>query len=69
MYQCRRHTDPIRYEEFEKIIDTVVVAALMLNDQKLHIMRRLIHSQRHQQEQKLAAARNREAESQILVAA
>ena len=69
VYECRRHTDPIRYEEFEKIINTWVDAALKLNDQNLHIMRRLIHSQRHQQEQKLAAARNREAESQILVAA
>ena len=69
VYECRRHTDPIRYEEFEKIINTWVDAALRLNDQNLHIMRRLIHSQRHQQEQKLAAARNREAESQILVAA
>ena len=63
VYECRRHTDPIRYEEFEKIINTWVDAALRLNDQNLHIMRRLIHSQRHQQEQKLAAARNNDATS------
>lgn len=57
IFDCRRYTDPVRYEEFEKIIKTWVDTALKLNDQDLHMMRRLVYSQRNQLEQKLAAQR------------
>ena len=69
VFECRRHTNQIKYEEFEMIINTWVDAALKLNDQNLAIMRRLIYSQRHQLELKSAAARNRESSPSILVAA
>lgn len=69
IYDCRRYTDPIKYEEFEKIICTWVDAAMRLNDQDLHMMRRLVYSQRHQQEQKLAASRAGDTLSPSLIAA
>lgn len=69
IYDCRRYTDPVRYEEFEKIIKIWVDAALRLNDQDLHMMRRLVYSQRNQLEQKLAAQRADYALNPDLVAA
>jgi DSF synthase len=50
MYECRRHTNPISYEELMKITEVWVDAALRLQEKDLKMMGRLVRSQIRQQE-------------------
>lgn len=50
MYECRRHTFPVSYEELMKITEVWVDAALRLQDKDLKMMGRLVRSQMRQQE-------------------
>jgi DSF synthase len=50
MYECRRHTHPISYEELMAITEVWVDAALRLKDKDLKMMGRLVRSQLRQQE-------------------
>lgn len=50
MYECRRHTHAISYEELMGITEVWVDAALQLQDRDLKMMGRLVRSQLRQQE-------------------
>lgn len=50
MYECRRHTFPVSYQELLNITEVWVDAALRLHDKDLKIMGRLVRSQLRQQE-------------------
>ncbi|MEC5217012.1 DSF synthase [Actimicrobium sp. GrIS 1.19] len=50
MFECRRHTQPISYEELMGITEVWVDAALRLQDKDLKMMGRLVRSQLRQQE-------------------
>ncbi len=65
IYECRRHTNPISYKELLDITSIWVDSALKLTDKDLHMMNRLVHSQRRQQDQRAQA----EASSFYLAAA
>lgn len=59
IYECRRHTATVPYRELLDITSIWVDAALQLTEKDLHMMNRLVHSQRRQQEQR-AQAMNRD---------
>ncbi|NEX62583.1 crotonase/enoyl-CoA hydratase family protein [Noviherbaspirillum galbum] len=48
MYECRRHTTPISYDELMGITEAWVDAALRLDDRDLKMMGRLVRSQQKQ---------------------
>jgi len=48
MYECRRHNNPISYDELMKITEVWVDAALRLEDRDLKMMGRLVRSQQKQ---------------------
>jgi len=48
LYECRRHMDPISYDELMKITEVWVDAALRLEDRDLKMMGRLVRSQQRQ---------------------
>ncbi len=50
LFECRRHTTPISYEELVGITEVWVDAALRLEDKDLKMMGRLVRSQLRQQE-------------------
>lgn len=57
LLECRRHTQPITYQELVGITDVWVDAALRLQDKELKMMGRLVRSQlRQQQEQPAGTA-------------
>ncbi len=55
IYECRRHTNPVSYKELLDITSIWVDSALKLTDKDLHMMNRLVHSQRRQQDQRSQA--------------
>jgi DSF synthase len=55
IYECRRHTNPVSYKELLDITSIWVDSALKLTDKDLHMMNRLVHSQRRQQDQRVQA--------------
>ncbi len=55
IYQCRQHVAPIRHEELLDIARLWVDAALRLEEQDMHIISRLVRSQRSEQEKRLLA--------------
>jgi DSF synthase len=55
IYECRRHTSPVSYGELLAITTIWVDAALRLTEKDLHMMNRLVHSQRRQQQQRTQA--------------
>ena len=55
IYECRRHTNPVSYKELLDITSIWVDSALKLTDKDLHMMNRLVHSQRRQQDQRAQA--------------
>ena len=55
IYECRRHTHPVSYKELLDITSIWVESALQLTDKDLHMMNRLVHSQRRQQDQRAHA--------------
>lgn len=48
MYECRRHTLPVAYDELMAITEVWVDAALRLEDRDLKMMSRLVRSQQRQ---------------------
>jgi DSF synthase len=48
LYECRRHMDPVSYDELMKITEVWVDAALRLQDRDLKMMGRLVRSQQRQ---------------------
>ena len=48
MYECRRHTNPVTYDELMNITEVWVDAALRLEDRDLKMMGRLVRSQQRQ---------------------
>jgi DSF synthase len=48
LYECRRHMDPVSYDELMKITEVWVDAALRLEDRDLKMMGRLVRSQQRQ---------------------
>ena len=52
IYECRRHTNPVSYKELLDITSIWVESALQLTSKDLHMMNRLVHSQRRQQVQR-----------------
>jgi DSF synthase len=48
LYECRRHTNPVSYDELMKIAEIWVDAALKLEDRDLKMMGRLVRSQQRQ---------------------
>lgn len=48
MYACRRHTNPVTYDELMNITQVWVDAALRLEDRDLKMMGRLVRSQQRQ---------------------
>lgn len=48
MYECRRHNNPVTYDELMKITEVWVDAALRLEDRDLKMMGRLVRSQQRQ---------------------
>jgi DSF synthase len=50
MYECRRYTNPISYDELMNITEVWVDAALKLQEKDLKMMGRLVRSQMRQQE-------------------
>lgn len=50
LFECRRHTTPIAYEELVGITEVWVDAALRLEDKDLKMMGRLVRSQLRQQQ-------------------
>jgi DSF synthase len=55
IYECRRHTSPVSYRELLDITSIWVDSALRLTEKDLHMMNRLVHSQRRQQQQRTQA--------------
>jgi DSF synthase len=55
IYECRRHATPVSYQELLEITSIWVDSALQLTSKDLHMMNRLVHSQRRQQEQRTQA--------------
>ena len=45
IYECRKHTHPISYQELKAIVDVWVEAALNLQEHDLKMMERLVRSQ------------------------
>jgi len=55
IYDCRRHASPVSYRELLDITSIWVDSALRLTEKDLHMMNRLVHSQRRQQQQRTQA--------------
>ena len=55
IYECRRHANPVSYKELLDVTSIWVDSALQLTDKDLHMMNRLVHSQRRQQDQRAEA--------------
>lgn len=53
IYQCRQHVNPVTNAELQKIITLWVDAALCISEKDLNTMRRLVNSQRYQQEMRI----------------
>ena len=53
IYQCQRHVNPVTYAELQKITSLWVDTALRVSEKDLHMMRRLVNSQRYQQEMRI----------------
>lgn len=56
LLECRRHTQPITYQELVGITDVWVDAALRLQDKELKMMGRLVRSQLRQQQEQPAGS-------------
>ena len=54
IYRCRQHIHPITSDELHAIISLWADSALAVNEKDLHMMRRLVNSQRYQQEQRIS---------------
>lgn len=52
MYECRRHYQPLQYNELKEITTIWTDAALRLNDKDLQMMSRLVRSQMRQLDQR-----------------
>lgn len=55
IYQCRQHVMPIRHDELLDVARLWVDAALRLEEQDMHIISRLVRSQRAEQEKRMMA--------------
>ena len=55
IYECRRHANPVSYKELLDITSIWVESALKLTEKDLHMMNRLVHSQRRQLGQRVQA--------------
>ena len=68
-YQCRQYINPITNTELQQIISLWVDTALSVSEKDLHMMRRLVNSQKYQQEQRIAASLGNSRYSASLIAA
>ncbi len=53
IYQCRQHINPVTYAELHRVISSWVDVALSVSEKDLSMMRRLVNSQRYQQEMRI----------------
>lgn len=68
-YLCRQYINPVLNTELQQIISLWVDAALSISEKDLHMMRRLVNSQKYQQEQRISANSRSANYSSSLIAA
>lgn len=69
IYRCRQHIDPVTSGELQRVISLWADSALAVSEKDLHMMRRLVNSQRYQQEQRISKASSSHAYSSMPIAA